>query len=43
MKGQSINISINNPTVRNDGDIDMIVEQVTRALNSTQRLKRLGV
>lgn len=43
MKGQTINISINNPSVRNDGDIEMIVEQVTRALNSTQRLKRLGV
>ena len=43
MKGQTINISINNPTVRNDNDINMIVEQVTKALNSTQRLKRLGV
>jgi tape measure domain-containing protein len=43
MKGQTINISINNPMVRNDNDIQMIIDEVTKAFNSTQRLKRLGV
>jgi hypothetical protein len=43
MKGQTVNITINNPTVRNDNDIQMLVQQVTQALDSNQRLKRLGV
>lgn len=43
MQGQTINISINNPMVRNDNDINMIVQQVTEAINKNQRLKKLGV
>lgn len=43
MKGQTVNITINNPMVRNDNDIQLIVQQVTHALDSNQRLKRLGV
>jgi phage-related protein len=43
MKNEPVNITINNPVVRDDNDIKAIVEQVTQALNSTQRLKRLGV
>jgi tape measure domain-containing protein len=43
MQGQTINLTINNPTVRNDNDINMLVEQITKALDSNQRLRRLGV
>jgi len=43
MQGQTVNITINNPTVRNDNDLQMIIDQVSEAFAKTQRLKRLGV
>ena len=40
--GGAITVNFNNPTVRNDGDLNVIINEVKRALNGDLRRVQIG-